>query len=82
MWWLFWWQAFCQISPGKIGLNFVTENFTTFFIPRQKFCHVQLTLGASSPIQLVEGATKCKGSTDDLYVGAEPFLHDPEVQGD
>ena len=67
---------FCQTFPGKIGLNFVTENFTTFFTPRQEICHVQLTLRASSPIQPVEGATKCKGSTEDLYLcWRRAFLH-------
>ena len=81
MWWVFWWQMFCQNSPGKIGLHLVTANFTTFFTPRQEICLVQLTR-ASSPIQPVEGATKRKGSTEDRYVGAEPFLHVPEAQGD
>ena len=31
----FWWQIFCQFSPGKIGLKFVTENFTTFFTTKK-----------------------------------------------
>ena len=30
-------QNFCRCSPGKIGLNFVTENFATFFTARKKF---------------------------------------------
>ena len=70
---------FLSNFPGKIGLNFVTESFTTFFTPRRSLhaqLTLQLTLGASSPIQPVEGATKRKGSTKDLYVGAEPFLHE------
>ena len=32
----FMWQIFCQFPPGKIGLKFVTENFTTFFTARKK----------------------------------------------
>ena len=44
----FWWQTFCLFSPGKIGLQFVTEIFITFFTAR-KFCRLELTLGASSP---------------------------------
>ena len=44
----FWWQISCQFSPGKIGLKFVTENFTTFFTSRKDICHLELTLGESS----------------------------------
>ena len=41
---------FLPIFPRKkIGLNFVTENFTTFFAARKEICHLELTLGASSP---------------------------------
>ena len=29
-------DVICQISPGQIGLKFVTENFTTFFAARTK----------------------------------------------
>ena len=43
------WQMFSQFSPGKIGLKFVTENFTTFSTAREENCHLELTLGASSP---------------------------------
>ena len=45
----FWWQIFCQFSPGKIGLHFVSKNFTTFFTARKVVCHLEFTLGASSP---------------------------------
>ena len=45
----FWWQIFCQFSPGKIGVKFDTENFTTFFTARKDICHLELTLGTSSP---------------------------------
>ena len=47
----FWWQMFCQFSPGKKKpeLKFVTGNFTTFFTARKEICHLELTLGASSP---------------------------------
>ena len=45
----FWWQIICRFSPGKIGLKFVTENFTTFFTSRKEICHLELTLGESSP---------------------------------
>ena len=44
----FWWQIFCQLSPGKIGLKFVTENFTAFFSARKEICHLQIALEASS----------------------------------
>ena len=40
---------FCQFSPGKIGSKSVTENFTTFFTSRKEICHLELTLGESSP---------------------------------
>ena len=74
------WQIFCQFFPGKKNFNLVTENFATFFTPRKETCHLQLTLGASSPNLFkhrpVGGATKCRGSTEDLCVGAEPFLHE------
>ena len=43
---------FLSKFPGKIGFHLVTENFTTFFTPRQEICQVQLTR-ASSPIQPV-----------------------------
>ena len=42
-------QIFCQFSPGEIGFNFVTENFTTFFNARKEMCHLELAPGASSP---------------------------------
>ena len=45
----FWWQVFCWFSPGRKGLKFVTENFTTFFTSREENCHLELTLGESSP---------------------------------
>ena len=45
-------QIFCQFSPGKIGLKFVTENFTTFFTARKEICHLELTLGAFAPNKL------------------------------
>ena len=38
-----------SISPGKMGVNFVTENFTTFFTARKEICQMELTLGAFSP---------------------------------
>ena len=38
-----------NFSPRKIGLKFVTENFTTFSTARKEICHLELTLGASSP---------------------------------
>ena len=44
-----WWQIFYQFSPEKIGLNFVTENFTKFVTTRQEICHLELALGASLP---------------------------------
>ena len=40
---------FLSISPGKIDFKFVTESFTTFFTARKEICHLELTLGASSP---------------------------------
>ena len=43
------WEKFLSIFPRKIGLTFVTENLTTFFTARKEICHLELTLGASSP---------------------------------
>ena len=37
------------LSPGKMALKFVTGNFATFFTARKEICHLELTLGASSP---------------------------------
>ena len=48
----FWWTFFCQCPPGKIGSIFVTGNFATFFTARKESCHLELTLGASSPKML------------------------------
>ena len=40
----------CSVNfPQKIGLKFVTENFTIFFTARKEICHLELSLGASSP---------------------------------
>ena len=47
----FWWQIFCQFSPREIGLKHDTESFTTFFTVRKEIYHLDLTLGASSPIK-------------------------------
>ena len=38
-----------MIFPRKMGLKFVIENFTTFFTSRKEICHLELTLGESSP---------------------------------
>ena len=48
----FWWQIFCQFSPGKVGLKFVTENFTEFFTAKKNICHLELALGAFLPNNL------------------------------
>ena len=46
----FWWQILCHIFSRKNRLkSFVTENFTTFFTSRKDICHLELTLGESSP---------------------------------
>ena len=42
-----------SLASLGIGLKFVTENFTTFFTARIEICHLELTLGASSPKQSV-----------------------------
>ena len=53
--WIMWWiygANFSVNSPppqGKTGLTLVAANFTTFFIARKEVCHLQLTLGDSSP---------------------------------
>ena len=44
--------TFLSVSPRKKGLKFVTENVTTFFTARKEICHLELTLGASSPKHL------------------------------
>ena len=49
MWWIFGGKFSLSIFPRKWGLNFNTENFTTFFTGRKESCHPELTLGASSP---------------------------------
>ena len=49
MWWIFGGKFCVNFPPGKIGLKFVTENFSTFFTARKDICHLELTLGASSP---------------------------------
>ena len=43
---------FLSIFPRKIGLKFVTKNFTTFFTARKETGHLDLTLGASLPKKL------------------------------
>ena len=40
---------FLSIFSRKIGFKFVTENFTAFFTASKDICHLELTLGASSP---------------------------------
>ena len=45
----FWWKILCRFSSGKLGLKLVTENSTTFFTVGKEICHLELTLGASSP---------------------------------
>ena len=49
MWWIFGGKLSVSILPRKIGLNFITENSTTFFTARKDICHLELALGASSP---------------------------------
>ena len=44
MWWIFGGQIFCRFYPRKMGLNFVTENFTTIFTARKEICHLELAL--------------------------------------
>ena len=41
-----WWILGGKFSQ-KIGLKFVTENFTTLFTARNETYHLELTLGAS-----------------------------------
>ena len=36
-------------GPSGTGFKLVTENFPTFFTAREEICHLELTLGASSP---------------------------------
>ena len=49
MWWILLANFKAQFFPVNLGLKFVTENFTTFFTSRKKICHLELTLGSSSP---------------------------------
>ena len=44
-----WCQIFCRFSPGKIDLQFVTENFTVFFTARKEICQLELALGLCFP---------------------------------
>ena len=37
------------IFPWKMGFKFVTGDFATFFTAREEICHLEPTLGASSP---------------------------------
>ena len=50
----FWWQYFWQLSPGKIGLQFVTEDFTTFVTASKEICHLELTLGVSPRLNMCD----------------------------
>ena len=50
-----WWQIFCRFSPQKIGLKFVTANFTTFFTAIKEICHLEFTLGAPLPNDFRQG---------------------------
>ena len=52
---------FLLVSPRKIGLEFVTENFTTFFTARKSIGHLELTLGGFSRNVSSEGE-KCHKS--------------------
>ena len=54
MWWIFGGKVSVKFSPGKIGLTFVTKNFTTFFTARKEICHLELTLGESSPTRMLQ----------------------------
>ena len=47
MWWIFG-GKFSVGFPLKNRLEFVTKSFTTF-TARKEMCHLELTLGASSP---------------------------------
>ena len=68
----FWWQSFCQFSPGKLGLNFVTENFATFFTARKEIYHLELNLGASSPNISLSSELKGTESTA-IQIGGPPL---------
>ena len=46
--WIFGGKFSVNFSQEKC-LTFVTENFTTFVTARKEICHMELTLGASSP---------------------------------
>ena len=54
-------QLFCRFSPGKRH-NICTENFTTFFTARKEICHLELTLGASPPKELLLKIARFLGS--------------------
>ena len=58
------WNLDCRSSVGsvrrKIGLNFVTENFTTFFTGRTSICHLELTLGGFSRTNLFAFHYNCE----------------------
>ena len=47
MWWIFG-GKFSVDFPKKKGLQFVTDNFTTFFTSRKELYHLELTLEDSS----------------------------------
>ena len=74
MWWIFGWQIFCQFSPGKIGLNFVTENLIRFFTSRKDICHLELTLGESLPNRVWEIISVSKYRSQSKPKTLLPFL--------
>ena len=75
----FWWQMFCQFSPGKIGLKFATETFTTSFTARKEICHLELTLGASLPNRRRINAESMFG--DNSLRSTEPSEKSSDVGG-
>ena len=40
MWWIFG-SKFSVIFPRKIGVKFITDNFTTFFTAGKEVCHLK-----------------------------------------
>ena len=44
----FWWQIFSRFFPGKVGI-ILSLSTSPHFIARNKICHVDFALGASSP---------------------------------
>ena len=58
--------TFLSIFPRKIGLDFVTKNFTTFFTVKKETCHLELTLPATEQGVITKGFSSLEESLESL----------------